>query len=212
MYLADSVYLTPVGDRAVVLDLNKDKYIGLGADTARAARELLDGGTDDSLQTFKARLIAQGILSERPRAGPPVIPHAETSLWPDLATAHPVRSQSLSSLRALAGVALSLRVRRFRDTVDWLRREKRHQRGPESETANLLTAFQLSRPWFPIKPICRLDAPALCLHLWRNGQDADLVFGVRLEQFSAHCWAQSRGVVLNDTRDNVRQFTPIMAV
>ena len=30
--------------------------------------------------------------------------------------------------------------------------------------------------------------------------------------FSAHCWVQQGDVVLNDTIENVRPFTPIMAV
>jgi hypothetical protein len=38
------------------------------------------------------------------------------------------------------------------------------------------------------------------------------VFGVQSRPFAAHCWLQLGGVVLNDTVDHVKRYTPIMVV
>lgn len=39
-----------------------------------------------------------------------------------------------------------------------------------------------------------------------------LVLGVRINPFTAHCWVQSDTHVLNDSVENIRLFTPILAV
>ncbi|GAD58270.1 hypothetical protein MBEBAB_0520 [Brevundimonas abyssalis TAR-001] len=39
-----------------------------------------------------------------------------------------------------------------------------------------------------------------------------MVFGIKLVPFGAHCWVQAGETVLNDTVDNVSEYTPIMVV
>jgi hypothetical protein len=38
------------------------------------------------------------------------------------------------------------------------------------------------------------------------------VLGVRMNPFSAHAWAQFGSIVLTDSLEQVREFTPILAV
>jgi hypothetical protein len=41
---------------------------------------------------------------------------------------------------------------------------------------------------------------------------ATYVIGVTAKPFSAHCWAQSGAIVLNDDVERVAQFTRLLAV
>ncbi|MCM8731096.1 lasso peptide biosynthesis B2 protein [Hephaestia sp. GCM10023244] len=43
----------------------------------------------------------------------------------------------------------------------------------------------------------------------RRGYDVNLVIGVSINPFTAHCWAQAGDVVLNDTIDRTSNFQPI---
>lgn len=49
-------------------------------------------------------------------------------------------------------------------------------------------------------------------HLSGIGCASTLVIGVRAEPFAAHSWVQVDQVVLNDTAEEVRRFTPILAL
>jgi hypothetical protein len=66
------------------------------------------------------------------------------------------------------------------------------------------------RPFLPKRPICLLESLTLIDFLERFDVTPELVFGVRTDPFEAHCWVQCNGVVLNESIDRVRQFTPIM--
>lgn len=46
----------------------------------------------------------------------------------------------------------------------------------------------------------------------RRGLATSLVFGVKTAPFEAHCWVQDDDLVLNDTVERVRIFTPILVV
>lgn len=115
-------------------------------------------------------------------------------------------------MAALTQSSLALRTQPFHKTVRWISDEPvRSLRRPKSEQA-LLDEFFEARPWFPEKPICRLDAPALCLYLRRHGIPANLVFGVKLEPFAAHCWVQSDNRILNEPLELVARYSPILVV
>lgn len=42
--------------------------------------------------------------------------------------------------------------------------------------------------------------------------EVDLVIGVRLHPFAAHCWVQSGPWLLNDELDNTRTYTPVLTL
>lgn len=59
---------------------------------------------------------------------------------------------------------------------------------------------------------CLARSLALLKVLRRSGVAAELVIGVRSDPFSAHAWVQREGVVLNDTLEQITNYTPIMVL
>lgn len=73
-------------------------------------------------------------------------------------------------------------------------------------------AFQHLRPFLPKSRICLYDSLAFYFFSRLHGLRPDLVIGVRAEPFSAHCWAQIDGTILNDVPANILQYKPIMLI
>ena len=61
-----------------------------------------------------------------------------------------------------------------------------------------------------LRDACLPHSLAVAERLIRAGQPAQLVFGVRLGPFAAHCWVQQGSLVVNDRVEIVRTFTPIL--
>lgn len=228
MYLAPNVYMTSVRGRAIVLDLERDRYFALGPEAAKAAQALIepniksaDGGAIPPA-TISA-LVAKGVLTDLPPpTGPTKRNRSEASaptatLWPSSHLADAGRSVNFGVFCgifcALIAVCIALKVLPFRKTIGWIANTTPRSQIRRGKTEqDLLDEYFLVRPWFPVKPICRVDALALCLYLRRNGQSADLVFGVRLEPFIAHCWVQRGICVINEPHEVVSEYSPIMLV
>jgi hypothetical protein len=104
-----------------------------------------------------------------------------------------------------------LRRKGLQSEVDELRRRKpageRHEELPSH-----VAAFRAARRLVPIAPNCLTDSLALAAFMATRGISADLVFGVKLDPFAAHCWLQNRHAILNDGADGVTDFTPIMVI
>jgi hypothetical protein len=221
MNLAADVYFAVIDERSVALDLGHDRYVALGEQLTQALLKFT--GPDMMVQTGRQDLaasrilLARGLLSPTPSTSPrPAAQTVTDSLWasPTTALFGPRKAIALGALSALAVTASSLRLRPIGTTVAMVKHAKQRSqaRPPALTAADLLDAYQTVRPWFPIKPICRLDAIALALHLNWNRQPADLVFGVRLDPFHAHCWVQRGAEVLNEPVETIRKYTPIMVV
>ncbi|MDB5076657.1 MAG: hypothetical protein JWO42_2836 [Chloroflexi bacterium] len=219
MHLAPNIFLAEINGQGVLLDLSADRYLGLAPQLTRAALALTgqwDAGLDpEILAAARAKLLAKGYLTEAPMGDRPQPIPFNSSWWPNRpgAGSSPHPRLPLAALASLAGVAVGLRTRAFASLISSLRARKAGRPPqPRASMQELLDAYFAARPLFPIKPICRLDAPALCALLWRHGHDAELVFGVRLNPFAAHCWAQAHSAILNEPHDALRQYTPIMTV
>lgn len=63
MYLAAEMYLAPVGQRSVLLDLEKDRFVGLGPQTTEIVAKALDG--QEFRPQFAGRLEARSPSGER---------------------------------------------------------------------------------------------------------------------------------------------------
>lgn len=143
-----------------------------------------------------AELAADG-LDERPRFGPRLL------------------AQFVSStIRA----RLLLKHRTFESVIDRVRSRAERERAralifPQERLQGLISSFATLRPFFfAVKDACLFDALSLSEFLAGYCVYPNWVFGVQSRPFAAHCWLQLDGVVLNDTIDHVKRYTPIMVV
>lgn len=203
----------------VFLDVGTDRYFCLEKEAERALRRLAGGAplTRED-ETVLADLVAAGLLAPapggaRPQACAP-LPEPERSLIDeDL----PVRSAALAhALWRLACSALALKVRPLRAIIASTMRRKA-QLGPEAEAsaplaAEVAGAFKRSALIAAPLDQCLPRSFATAHALLDRKVRPDLVFGVRLHPFGAHCWVQHGRTLVNETLDQVRNFTPILVV
>lgn len=77
---------------------------------------------------------------------------------------------------------------------------------------DLVAIFDALRPTFPVNYKCLFDSLALIEFLARYRLFPTWAYGVEIEPFNAHCWVQEGDILFNDIAEEVRRYTPIMAV
>jgi len=113
---------------------------------------------------------------------------------------------------------LLLKNRTFETVIERARRRAEQGRNrpalvTEVELHRLVHSFSTLQPFFfAAKDACLSDALSLSEFLSGYGVFPKWVFGVQSRPFAAHCWLQLDGLVLNDTVDHVKRYTPIMVV
>jgi hypothetical protein len=83
----------------------------------------------------------------------------------------------------------------------------------KSIEADIVTAanqFRYTRNWVPVGRTCLIDSLSLVTYLANRHLPANVVFGVALSPFSAHCWAQFRHIALNETIMGAAAHTQIL--
>lgn len=215
--LRDDLTCCRVGNTYVFLDVRNDKYLQLSG--------RLEKDFDDYLrnnQFCAAPLVRKGILVESsgciPKDPFPVIDPPTRSAFEGRIDG---RSNRPSSLVEVAGLLLMTRFhllsRSFRTNLASLQAYRRKRSDPglkkdASEVLEAVASFHHARLQLPVEPTCLLDTIAITKFLSRRGVSAQMVIGVKLNPFSAHCWAQSNQIVLNETLGDAVAYTPIMVV
>lgn len=232
--LSPHVYLCITDDHAVLLDLQRDKYVGVGRAqmNALAARVLgwptsaaSDGSStfgEERADAMLAKMLAAGLLTTDRAVGkeahPLAMPRVERALLnPDLEVKPAVAARDVARfLRAAATAGLILRWRSIETVVARVRRRKaRRWDAPMDHdiARELVGSFVHLRPLlFGAQDACLFDSLAIVELLARRGIFPTWVFGVQTAPFAAHCWVQDGPVVFNDTPERVRRFTPILAI
>jgi hypothetical protein len=129
-----------------------------------------------------------------------------------------VRLRDVSVLAQASALALaSLEWRGLANAISRVKR--RNERLGAGASANgdtlssLIALFAALRPFFfTSREKCLLTSLILSDFLARHGIRTECVMGVRAKPFSAHCWLEHSGQVLNDTVERVRRYTPILRV
>lgn len=222
--LRDGVSFCQVDGCLVFLDLDADRYFRLSPHLERTLRSLLKG--DGSPEEDAHELVRRNVLTFLPdretRRPSKTIEVPTRSLLES--TSGPARSSASVTLEVLGVVAwtqLMLKSRRLDSIIQRTSAfRQRSTAGPpstvdEPPSQRLREAthqFMRSRLSVPIETCCLLDSLALVSFLARRGLPANLVFGVALDPFAAHCWVQAGTWVLNDTLGNVVAHTPIREV
>lgn len=78
--------------------------------------------------------------------------------------------------------------------------------------AQSIRAFEHARLLRTAADRCLPRSIALALCLASDGERTNLVIGVKLAPFGAHCWVQSGGEVLNDSVEEVLRYQPILVI
>lgn len=91
--------------------------------------------------------------------------------------------------------------------------EQRTQDGStKSETGSTVRAFEHARLLRSAADRCLPRSIALKLRLAKLRHRTHLVIGVKDRPFGAHAWVQHGDIVLNDSLEEVRRYTPILII
>jgi hypothetical protein len=216
--LCEQVSFCWAGERAVFLDLGRDRYFCLAAG-AEAIFHQLVAARGEGVPGVD-QLTALRLVEDQPGPGVPLQPTAATAAKSSLidAVTRPPRPGVQTTLEIAWRLQRARRALRRRPLYDIVRRRRLARetvaaavdKAPAS--AALAAQFNAVRRRMPFAPACLPDALALLDFLAARGIYPDLVFAVRLNPFAAHCWVQAGETVLNDALDNARAHTPILVV
>lgn len=207
--LVAGVHLAWVAEDIVVLDLRTDAYI-LMTGASKHLQPVRNGGGVCGDAVVLDELVAAG-LGAPTRGQWRRRPTSAVNYARLLEAAPP-----LAGLRALAHAMAATVVFKRQNLAALV--DIAHRRKGGSPRRDLAAAvretgvYEAVRPWVPFEGDCLQRSWMLHDRLCRRGLDADWVFGVRTWPFFAHCWVQVGDVVVGDTLNRVRGFTPILAV
>lgn len=215
-----------IGGNLVFLDVARDRYFRLppslenefvhaarGAPQDTAALDALIG-LEVIVASSDTRAGIHPVTSTLPSTSLLEQGHIETDRALKVGTflevlAHVVSMRLRLSFQPLSAVLANASVYRDTKTATYA------ARAPANFTADLQTMTQLfrrARRLVPIEPVCLLDSLALLHFLARRGLPANLIFGIALNPFSAHCWLQAGETALNESLTVVAAHTPIRIV
>ena len=216
--LREGLHWCQCAGRIVFLDLLEDRYSCLSQGATEAFLRLGKGQSRPEDSERLRSLIARRMLIETPGAIPWDRPARIAPVSGDLVH-EPYPKPSLPDLiQAVTGQlgwSLLVRTRQLATIVRRLERRAR-RRSPSTQAASrriaqLTSAFAAVSAFLPAEDRCLVRALALHALCCRHGIRPSLVFGVRMNPFRAHCWAQLGGKVLIGDFEQVRLFTPIAA-
>lgn len=211
-----------VDSHLIFLDIQNDRYFRLTRGLESALATYMDDGDipDSSIRS----LIERKILTNNPVESDCIpLSSAEMptrSAMEDIAhTRRTNVSELLDTFIDVCSIHRQLKTHGLKQTLLNLVsfRERRTSqpsisRPSEAHALELAAAFRSARLYVPIDTCCLLDSIAMIKFLAKHKLNADLVFGVTSDPFSAHCWAQYGTTVLNDALGRASGFTPIRVV
>jgi len=238
-FLAPHVYPCVTEDHVVLLDLDRDKYVGVAREQVSALARRVRGWPrlgiaqpDDvagntpgkRAESVFSKMVTAGMLTTDANIGKEASPvdvpaAAEALVQPELNWRPRITFLDLVRfLLASMLTSLSMRLLPLRSVMTGAMRRKAEgvaAWGP----VNIVRARRATEAFIRMRPLlfgsqdaCLYDSLALARFLSYYRQYPACVIGVRTAPFGAHCWIQEAGFVFNDAPEYVRRFTPILAV
>lgn len=213
MHLAnpDGVHFCFIGDRAIFLDVHRDRYTATSPETASALTRALIGmsilGLDEG---HLEPLLNEGLLDI---TDDPNRSLAQTTKVPiDAEWGGLPRAGLFAVFRSLA-----IQLRTVRD----LKRKGLARTiasraailaavGDTRSAQRIVAAFRASNLIYSAEQRCLVKSIALFDLLKRGGHAPALVLGVRDSPFSAHAWVELGDAVVSDLVEVIARYTPIM--
>lgn len=219
--LRNFVSFAIVGDRAFFLNLQDDRYFCLGR-TANAAfvRLACRQQISEMDQAEISALATCGLPSHR-RGTVCSLQQATVQVPTESLEDACVQPRSWSRIPLAICHVLStqaqLKMKPLHSILDDISRRKLSLKGNShrsdiDQLAELSVTYRAARTFLSHRGRCLPWSIALINWAIRIGCPADLVIAVRDHPFAAHCWVQCGAVVVNDSLENVRNFTPILVI
>jgi len=197
-------------DRLVFLDTARDRYRSLPAPLTEDVLGWLEAPGAAAPKAC-GRILKE--LGLDPAAGSPLrISLARPSpIDSEPLPAPPTRIADLLSVgRSTLSAARDVRSRRLGALLAQRLARRPAGRCPAAELKPRLAIFRAHRPLVPVRRVCLHDCLALMDWLGASGAGVSLVFGVSAYPFTAHCWLQADGQVLDDHPESPSRFAPIL--
>lgn len=222
--LREDLSFCEVDGQVIFLDTAHDRYFRLPESMKHAFTAFLEDGDGEDVEI--GRLIGQNILVEATRVQHQRSPRSNSRPRRSALEQHPAATsmEILALLEVLATVHATwrhLRKRRFKAIIDDVVACRARRTEPNAAYSNPSTKpdiikaaiqFNNARRYVPIETSCLLDSLSLLKFLSRRRLWANLVFGVSINPFSAHCWVQADDMALNETVSDANVYTPIRVV
>lgn len=217
--LGQNVTFCRAAGASIFLDLSSGRYVGLPTGIQAAFDRYLSGEPLDNLDQSRLQfLVDRGLL--RPTedgAGDPVRPLNCTSQVQEnlggsgrtnvseflVAAASRIYAYRYVRRTSLSVIAQGIGQRRLGLPHDSAFEET-------STYLSVISAVNRTRAIIDSTDRCLPDSLAFLWLCFRRGLRPSLVIGVRPAPFSAHCWVQKDSIVLSDTVENTRLYTPIL--
>jgi hypothetical protein len=232
-WLSAHVHACVTDDYAVLLDLRRDKYMGIAREHLAALAATVHGWPEpgryeatpptSSANALVRQLVASGVLTMDPAMGkdvrsPVIAPPRFEAVEPDLEYRPRITLRNVSRLSIAAAKAQALLKLRPIEAVVTRVRERKQRENPAGEfdlaaARPLIAEFLYLRPLvFTSRDECLFDSLVLVELLARQRLFPDWLFGVSTNPFKAHSWVQAGDHVLNDLPERIAKFTPILVV
>ena len=217
--LRNGISFCRVGDRVIFLDIEADRYFCLSRSAEHSFRALADGATPPPDDAHVRGLLARGVLmasaaSQAPAACPPIV-MPQTSIL-DLDLPLPAFAGTTSALCCLAATRARLKMAGLGRTFSWLSTRKSRlptsRALPVGQVERIMAGFVSAAYLASQIDLCLANSIAVASRMIAKGIRPDVVLGVQLGPFSAHCWVQHEDRLVNDRIDMVRTFTPILVL
>ncbi|MEN1956575.1 lasso peptide biosynthesis B2 protein [Luteimonas changyuni] len=209
-----------MAEQLVLLDVGNDQYFRLPHQMERALVAHLSGDSDGDI----SELIERSILVAKEDASTQARPRAEPVARSAMEAPPSQQSTSVREILDVLAIVMTSRVElkfsALKTILDSLTTTSHIRTALSGVPRELLekqvwdaaATFRQARLYVPVGMTCLLDAIAMTRFLRKRKLHSNLVFGVALDPFSAHCWVQTADTVLNDTVGNVHAHTPIRVV
>ena len=231
-FLRRHVYVCFVQDRAIFLDVRRDKYLGLGGKQLQGLATVVSGWPSPSqplpyeeAERIGDLFVREGLLTREPSEGKTEAPaHLDlsafmTSIDEDFDARREIRARDLYNfLRSCAAATWAVKWRRLESTVNAIlsRKQRATQHNPPFDmrsAAELVDIFRRLRCYlFSARDHCLFHSLALVNFLALYGLYPSWVSGVRAAPWGAHSWVQEGTQVLDATPEEVRFYTPILVI
>ncbi|WP_404478363.1 lasso peptide biosynthesis B2 protein [Novosphingobium sp. BL-52-GroH] len=207
-----------IGDHTILLDAKRNRYSALSTVTMNA---LVAGRFDEINPAILKTAKRKGWIL--PGSADPAQP-AQTTLRAPIG---PTRQLAISGTeayvswplrvkvaRALVSTRLTLAIyglERSFDMIGIRNAQASRQHSPQSPQ-EILGGFNWAERYILGPNVCLIRSIAMQTVLARAGLPSQLLFGVKLYPFEAHCWLQQGDMLINDTLERTGMFTPIRMV